>query len=73
MFARNLLGAVVVALFASMFYSCFTTGSADAEPVAQTALPLETSVRTVAVQNVVTDLAAKVNMVSTTRSFIAAN
>jgi hypothetical protein len=72
MFARNLMAALIVVLFGSMALSCFTATATDVV-VAQTALPLEASARTVAVQNVVTDLAAKVNMVTVVPSYIAAN
>jgi flagellar basal body-associated protein FliL len=61
MFARNLFGAVVVALFASMVFSCVTTGSADAEPVSHTQLPLEMSHNTMLVQTLATNLVAAAN------------
>lgn len=72
MFARNLMAALIVVLFGSMALSCFTATATDAV-VAQTALPLEASSRTVAVQAVMTNLAAKVNMVSENHSYFAAN
>jgi hypothetical protein len=40
MFGRNLMGALLVIVFASMAFSCFTADSTDVESAAVTQLPL---------------------------------
>lgn len=61
MFARNLMAAILVAVMGSMTVACLTSTESNVS-VAQTQLPLEMSSRVQATQNVVTELATKVNM-----------
>lgn len=51
MFGRNLLGALMVIVFASMAISCFTADSTDVESAAaHTELPLGTSVHMISAE-----------------------